>query len=165
MPYIEAKNATAQFEHEATTSKISEDQKFYVMQRGIPEEEAIALIVNGFVKDVIQELPMEFAVEAQKLIGIYLKAASAELRPSTWTVRRMSVCTLPIDCRSNATLKDKKMLEIKNLHARIAVDRHRDHPRAEPDRRSRRGRRDHGAERLRQIDAVLRARRPRRTTR
>ncbi|EEX58973.1 cysteine desulfurase activator complex subunit SufB, partial [Brucella abortus bv. 2 str. 86/8/59] len=57
VPYIEAKNATAQFEHEATTSKISEDQLFYVMQRGIPEEEAIALIVNGFVKEVIQELP------------------------------------------------------------------------------------------------------------
>ena len=75
MPYIEAKNATAKFEHEATTSKISDDQKFYVMQRGIPEEEAIALIVNGFVKDVIQELPMEFAVEAQKLIGISLRAA------------------------------------------------------------------------------------------
>src|SRR6059036_144093 len=64
VPYMEAKNSTAQFEHEATTSKISEDQKFYVMQRGIPEEEAIALIVNGFVKDVIQQLPMEFAVEA-----------------------------------------------------------------------------------------------------
>ena len=73
MPYIEAKNATAQFEHEATTSKISDDQKFYFMQRGIPEEEAIALIVNGFVKDVIQQLPMEFAVEAQKLIGISLE--------------------------------------------------------------------------------------------
>ena len=73
VPYIEAKNATAQFEHEATTSKISDDQKFYVMQRGIPEEEAIALIVNGFVKDVIQQLPMEFAVEAQKLIGISLE--------------------------------------------------------------------------------------------
>jgi len=75
VPYIEAKNSTAQFEHEATTSKISEDQKFYVMQRGIPEEEAIALIVNGFVKDVIQELPMEFAVEAQKLIGISLEGS------------------------------------------------------------------------------------------
>jgi Fe-S cluster assembly protein SufB len=75
VPYMEAKNATAQFEHEATTSKISEDQKFYVMQRGIPEEEAIALIVNGFVKDVIQELPMEFAVEAQKLIGISLEGS------------------------------------------------------------------------------------------
>lgn len=75
VPYIEAKNATAQFEHEATTSKISEDQLFYVMQRGIPEEEAIALIVNGFVKEVIQELPMEFAFEAQKLIGISLEGS------------------------------------------------------------------------------------------
>ncbi|MGV6905314.1 MULTISPECIES: Fe-S cluster assembly protein SufB [unclassified Brucella] len=75
VPYIEAKNATAQFEHEATTSKISEDQLFYVMQRGISEEEAIALIVNGFVKEVIQELPMEFAVEAQKLIGISLEGS------------------------------------------------------------------------------------------
>lgn len=75
VPYIEAKNATAQFEHEATTSKISEDQLFYVMQRGVPEEEAIALIVNGFVKEVIQELPMEFAVEAQKLIGISLEGS------------------------------------------------------------------------------------------
>lgn len=75
VPYIEAKNATAQFEHEATTSKISEDQLFYVMQRGIPQEEAIALIVNGFVKEVIHELPMEFAVEAQKLIGISLEGS------------------------------------------------------------------------------------------
>ena len=75
VPYIEAKNSTAKVEHEATTSKISEDQLFYVMQRGVPEEEAIALIVNGFVKDVIQELPMEFAVEAQKLIGISLEGS------------------------------------------------------------------------------------------
>ena len=75
VPYIEAKNATAKLEHEATTSKISEDQLFYVMQRGIPQEEAIALIVSGFVKDVIQELPMEFAVEAQKLIGISLEGS------------------------------------------------------------------------------------------
>ncbi|EAU42557.1 hypothetical protein FP2506_06946 [Fulvimarina pelagi HTCC2506] len=75
VPYIESKNATAQFEHEATTSKISDDQLFYCMQRGIPEEEAVALIVNGFVKDVIQQLPMEFAVEAQKLIGISLEGS------------------------------------------------------------------------------------------
>jgi len=75
VPYIEAKNSTAHFEHEATTSKISEDQLFYCLQRGIPEEEAIALIVNGFVKEVIQELPMEFAVEAQKLIGISLEGS------------------------------------------------------------------------------------------
>lgn len=75
VPYIEARNSTAQFEHEATTSKISDDQLFYCMQRGIPEEEAVALIVNGFVKDVIQQLPMEFAVEAQKLIGISLEGS------------------------------------------------------------------------------------------
>jgi Fe-S cluster assembly protein SufB len=75
VPYIEARNATAQLEHEATTSKISEDQLFYCLQRGIPGEAAIALIVNGFVKDVIQELPMEFAVEAQKLIGISLEGS------------------------------------------------------------------------------------------
>ena len=75
VPYIEAKNSSAKLEHEATTSKISDDQLFYVMQRGVPEEEAIALIVNGFVKDVIQKLPMEFAVEAQKLIGISLEGS------------------------------------------------------------------------------------------
>jgi Fe-S cluster assembly protein SufB len=75
VPYIEARNGSAKLEHEATTSKISEDQLFYAMQRGIPEEEAIALIVNGFVKEVLQELPMEFAVEAQKLIGISLEGS------------------------------------------------------------------------------------------
>jgi Fe-S cluster assembly protein SufB len=75
VPYIEAKNSTAQFEHEATTSKISEDQLFYCLQRGIPEEAAIALIVSGFVKEVLQALPMEFAVEAQKLISISLEGS------------------------------------------------------------------------------------------
>ena len=75
VPYMEAKNSSAQFEHEATTSKISDDQLFYCLQRGIPEEEAVALIVNGFVRDVIQQLPMEFAVEAQKLIGISLEGS------------------------------------------------------------------------------------------
>jgi Fe-S cluster assembly protein SufB len=75
VPYIEAKNSTAQFEHEATTSKISEDQLFYCLQRGIPAEAAIALIVNGFVKEVLQGLPMEFAVEAQKLISISLEGS------------------------------------------------------------------------------------------
>jgi Fe-S cluster assembly protein SufB len=74
-PYIEAKNATAMFEHEATTSKISDDQLFYVMQRGLSAEEATALIVNGFVRDVLQQLPMEFAVEAQKLIAISLEGS------------------------------------------------------------------------------------------
>jgi Fe-S cluster assembly protein SufB len=75
VPYIETKNAAAVFEHEATTSKISEDMLFYCMQRGLSEEEAVALVVNGFVKDVLQQLPMEFAVEAQKLISISLEGS------------------------------------------------------------------------------------------
>lgn len=75
VPYIESKNASAIFEHEATTSKISDDQMFYCLQRGLDEEEAIALIVNGFVKEVLQHLPMEFAVEAQKLISISLEGS------------------------------------------------------------------------------------------
>ena len=75
VPYIESKNASAVFEHEATTSKIADDQLFYCMQRGLSSEEAVALIVNGFVKDVIQQLPMEFAVEAQKLISISLEGS------------------------------------------------------------------------------------------
>ena len=75
VPYIEAKNSKAVFEHEATTSKISEDMLFYCMQRGLSQEEAVALVVNGFVKDVLQQLPMEFAVEAQKLISISLEGS------------------------------------------------------------------------------------------
>jgi Fe-S cluster assembly protein SufB len=75
VPYIESKNASAVFEHEATTSKISEDQLFYAMQRGLSSEEATALIVNGFVKDVLQHLPMEFMMEAQKLISISLEGS------------------------------------------------------------------------------------------
>ncbi len=75
VPYIESKNPSAQFEHEATTSKISEDQLFYAQQRGLSAEEATALIVNGFVRDVLQQLPMEFAVEAQKLISISLEGS------------------------------------------------------------------------------------------
>jgi Fe-S cluster assembly protein SufB len=75
VPYIESKNASAVFEHEATTSKISEDQLFYCLQRGLSAEEATALIVNGFVRDVLQQLPMEFAVEAQKLIAISLEGS------------------------------------------------------------------------------------------
>ena len=74
-PYIEAKNKTAQIEHEATTSKIGEDQIFYCNQRGIETEKAIALIVNGFSKDVLNKLPMEFAVEAQKLLEISLEGS------------------------------------------------------------------------------------------
>jgi Fe-S cluster assembly protein SufB len=75
VPYIEAKNSSATFEHEATTSKISEDVLFYCTQRGLSEEEAVGLVVNGFVKDVLQQLPMEFAVEAQKLISISLEGS------------------------------------------------------------------------------------------
>ena len=75
VPYIEAGNASSMFEHEATTSKVSDDQLFYCRQRGMDEEEALALIVNGFVKDVLQELPMEFAVEAQKLVAISLEGS------------------------------------------------------------------------------------------
>ncbi len=75
VPYIEVKNPGAIIEHEATTSKISEDQLFYAMQRGLAQEDAIALIVNGFAREVLQQLPMEFAVEAQKLLGISLEGS------------------------------------------------------------------------------------------
>ncbi len=74
-PYIEARNGSARFEHEATTTKLSDDQLFYAMQRGLSQEEAVQLLVNGFVKDVLQELPMEFAVEAQKLVAISLEGS------------------------------------------------------------------------------------------
>ena len=75
VPYIESRNPSAKLEHEATTSKISDDQLFYCLARGIPQEEAIALIVNGFCREVLQQLPMEFAVEAQKLVGISLEGS------------------------------------------------------------------------------------------
>ena len=74
-PYLEVKNPTAQVEHEATTSKIGEDQLFYCRQRGISEEDAVSMIVNGFAKQVLKELPMEFAVEAQKLLGMSLEGS------------------------------------------------------------------------------------------
>ncbi|MCB1884243.1 MAG: SufD family Fe-S cluster assembly protein, partial [Geminicoccaceae bacterium] len=75
VPYIEVRNRTATCEHEATTSKISDDQLFYCRSRGIPEEDAVALIVNGFCREVMNELPMEFAVEARKLLGISLEGS------------------------------------------------------------------------------------------
>ncbi|HEX3653272.1 MAG TPA: Fe-S cluster assembly protein SufB [Rhizomicrobium sp.] len=75
VPYIESRNRSARIEHEATTSKIAEDQLFYCLSRGIPQEEAVALIVNGFCREVLQQLPMEFAVEAQKLVGISLEGS------------------------------------------------------------------------------------------
>ncbi len=75
IPYIENKNSSANVEHEATTSKISDEQLFYCNQRGLNQEEAVSLIVNGFCKEVLQQLPMEFAVEAQKLVGISLEGS------------------------------------------------------------------------------------------
>ncbi len=75
VPYIECRNKTATLEHEATTAKISDDQMFYCQQRGLSEEEAVALIVNGFCREVLQHMPMEFAVEAQKLIAISLEGS------------------------------------------------------------------------------------------
>ncbi len=75
VPYIESRNRSALVEHEATTSKISEDQLFYCLQRGLSKEEAVSMIVNGFCREVLQELPMEFAVEAQKLVGISLEGS------------------------------------------------------------------------------------------
>ena len=75
VPYIEVANPSATVEHEATTSKISEDQLFYCLQRGLDPEEAVTLIVNGFCKEVLKELPMEFAVEAQKLLGVTLEGS------------------------------------------------------------------------------------------
>ena len=74
-PYLEVKNSTATVEHEATTSKIGEDQLFYCRQRGLSEEDAVSLIVNGFCKEVLRELPMEFAVEAQNLLGVSLEGS------------------------------------------------------------------------------------------
>jgi Fe-S cluster assembly protein SufB len=99
-PYIESKNPSAKIEHEATTSKIGEDQVFYCNQRGIPTEKAIALIVNGFSKDVLNKLPMEFAVEAQKLLEISVRRFSRIINKSRIKYIR-------------------KMLSIKNLHASI----------------------------------------------
>ena len=75
VPYVESKNPSAILEHEATTSRLSEDQLFYCMQRGLTEEESVALLVNGFCKEVLQELPMEFAVEAQKLVSVSLEGS------------------------------------------------------------------------------------------
>ena len=75
VPYIKNRNQDSNIEHEATTSKISEEQLYYCQQRGLNSEEAVSLIVNGFCKEVLQQLPMEFAVEAQKLVGISLEGS------------------------------------------------------------------------------------------
>ncbi len=75
VPYVDVRNSSSKLEHEATTSRIGEDQLFYCRQRGLSEEDAVSLIVNGFAKEVLKELPMEFAVEAQKLLGVSLEGA------------------------------------------------------------------------------------------
>jgi Fe-S cluster assembly protein SufB len=75
VPYIEVKNTSSRVEHEATTSKVDEDQLFYCRSRGVGEEEAVALVVNGFCKEVLQVLPMEFMVEAQQLVAISLEGS------------------------------------------------------------------------------------------
>jgi Fe-S cluster assembly protein SufB len=75
VPYVDVRNGSSTLEHEATTSRIGEDQLFYCRQRGLSEEDAVSLIVNGFCKEVFKELPMEFAVEAQKLLGVSLEGA------------------------------------------------------------------------------------------
>ena len=75
MPYIKNNNSTSTIEHEATTTKINEEQLYYCNQRGLDQEEAVSLIVNGFCKEVLQQLPMEFAVEAQKLVAISLEGS------------------------------------------------------------------------------------------
>ena len=74
-PYIEVMNNSSRAEHEATTSRISEEQLFYLQQRGLSQEDAVSLIINGFCKEVFRELPMEFAVEAQRLLGIKLEGS------------------------------------------------------------------------------------------
>jgi Fe-S cluster assembly protein SufB len=74
-PYIEVKNSSAQMEHEATTSKIGEDQIFYLKQRGLSAEDAVSMIVNGFCKQVFRELPFEFAVEAERLLSVSLEGS------------------------------------------------------------------------------------------
>ena len=75
IPYIKNNNSTSTIEHEATTTKINEEQLYYCNQRGLDQEEAVSLIVNGFCKEVLQQLPMEFAVEAQKLVAISLEGS------------------------------------------------------------------------------------------
>ena len=129
VPYIEVKNPTATIEHEATTSKISEDQLFYAMQRGLDAESAVALIVNGFAREVLKQLPMEFAVEAQKLLGI----------------QSGRKCRLTCSRSKNlhATVADKPIID--GLSTSI-VPRRRDPC-------------DHGPERVGQVDARLHARR------
>ena len=174
VPYIEAKNSSALFEHEATTSKISEDVLFYCVQRGLSQEEAVGLVVNGFVKDVLQQLPMEFAVEAQKLISISLEGSRSDSdRPHPEEAALAAVSKDErIDCGPRPSrLRLAALLRTRSIEGRnnnvIARSQKsagpcrgaRNSPRAVADREPGRGARHHGAERLRQVDAVARDRR------
>ena len=132
-PYIDVQHPSASVEHEASTSKIGEDQIFYCKQRGLDTEDAISMIVNGFCKDVFQNLPMEFAVEAQKLLGISLEGS--------------------VGCQGEqARARDQE----PDRHRR----RHRDPPRHHPHRQRGRGARHHGPQRERQEHAGAGAGRP-----
>ena len=164
VPYVEAKNSSAHFEHEATTSKISEDVLFYCIQRGLSQEEAVGLVVNGFVKDVLQQLPMEFAVEAQKLISISLEGSRRiDLilrRPRKRPSRRMrgKIVDHVLRDAPDGAPQDEEQGTENNVTTRSQRSESpcrgaRDSPWTDADREPGRGARDHGAERLRQIDA------------
>ena len=139
VPYIEAKNSSTVFEHEATTSKISEEMLFYCRQRGLSAEEAVALVVNGFVKDVLQQLPMEFAVEAQKLISVSLEGSVGSSGPHPYRgplrghlegddpgrLKELVILRCEAEGRASKDARSQKLscemplLEIKNLHVEI----------------------------------------------
>ena len=149
VPYIEAKTSTAHFEHEATTSKISDDQMFYCRQRGLSAEELVTLIVNGFVRDVLQQLPMEFMAETQKLIGISLgrKRRLAAVRrrqePEQYQMKQdATTCDAPDQQPSGGSCGQENSR------------------RPEPHGDGGRGARHHGTQRLGKIDTFLRACRP-----
>ena len=108
-PYLEIKNTSAKVEHEASTSKIGEDQIFYCRQRGIATEDAVNMIVSGFCKEVFRELPMEFAVEAQKLLSISLEGSSVRSCERARAAKRV---------RLNACEQCRTMLEIKDLRVK-----------------------------------------------
>ena len=138
-PYIEVRNPTASVEHEATTSKIGDDQLFYCLQRGISEEDAVNMIVNGFCKEVFKELPMEFAVEAQNLLAVSLEG-------SRWADRALH------EMHEHAEDQEPARHASATSRSSTGIDL---------DGRRRRGARHHGPERLGQEHARAGARRPR----
>ena len=107
-PYIEVKNTSSQVEHEASTSKIGEDQIFYCNQRGISTQDAVNMIVNGFCKEVFRELPMEFAVEAQKLLGVSLEGSVGDISHGG-SLHRNDDSKLYFDMRTDAKTRPSRM--------------------------------------------------------